>query len=310
MRPMMNLKRLRDSLAVLATNLPTYSTKIREAGFACSHNVEDWIKTTCTEEEVAFHERYLIEYAREALLLDSTSGILMNDELNCRSRWLNELKAKRYSEFGPIDSLLKSDETRYKIELSPGLRKFSRMIGLRDGTAHSGLIDSFMARREAELTLHRATIGFFVENIGGMTDEAFLQDYYARRVAEAFEDFGSQIVHSAQMYGTEAVVEFTVGKGLAFVLIPVASSLHNSFSGSVGMGFRVTESAALRAATFDKSKYAVAHLHSLLPKEFSEYGRFSSAQEFALNVLSWIAALRVLLPDVLRVLRAQMEGGN
>lgn len=302
----MDSRNLRNSLAVLASNLPIYSEKIREAGFTCSHNAEDWIRITCSNEELAFHQRYLVEYAREALLSDSVSGILMNDELNCHSSWLNELKAKRYSDFGAIDNLLNSDEMRYKIELSPGLRKLSWVMGLSDRTERNGLLDSFMQRREAELRLHREQIGFFVENIDQVQDESFLQDLYARRVAEDLEYLGAQIVHSVQMYGSEAVVEFAVGSGMVFALIPIVSSRHGSFCGSVGMGFRVTDAQTLRAPQFDKSKYAVAHLHSLLPKEFSEYGRFSSAEEFALNVLSWLAALKVLLPDVLRVLREQV----
>jgi hypothetical protein len=44
-------------------------------------------------------------------------------------------------------------------------------------------------------------------------------------------------------------------------------------------------------------------VHELLPNKFNGYGRFDKPEEFCLNVLAWMTAIRILLPDVLRTLR-------
>ncbi len=310
---MVDTKReLRDLLAVLADKLPLYSRAVRDAGFSRCHVNEDWIQKNCTEEDIVLHRRYLIEYAREALVSDSSSNILFDDGLNCRSSWLNELKAKRFAEFGPVDRM-ESSKTRHLIDLSPCLRELSRISEMSDRAARKhqeAMVDGFVKRKEHELSLHREEITRCAAKLVDIErDEASLQAFYAARVAEVFAPLGARIVHTVQMFGPEEVVSFNFVDDMEFVLLPSISCADPSRaqvpSGTVGMGFRFTTTDTLMAGKFEKDKYVVVHLYALLPQEFFDYGRFDGREELCLNILARIAALRIILPDLLRRIRGR-----
>jgi hypothetical protein len=301
----MDLGRLRDSLGVLADKLPLYSKSLRDTGFSCCHVDEDWINQNCTKENIAVHARYLIEYAREALVSDSTSKILFEDDLNCRSPWLNELKARRVAEFGPINGM-KSAETRHLVHLSPCLRRLSELMESADRTAQGhqkALAETFSKRREHELRLQGAEIRRLITMVKvERPDAGTLQAFYATRVIEALASLGARLVHTVQMYGPRDAVAFKLQSDVELVLLPsVSSSI--PLSGSVGMGFRLTVTDALTAKKFESDRYSVLHLQTLLPQEMVDYGRFSTLEQLCLNMLAWLSAVRILLPDVLDVLR-------
>lgn len=315
---MEDMKReLRDLLAVLADKLPLYSRAVRDAGFSCCHVNEDWIEENCTKkDDIALHRRYLIEYAREVLVSDSPSNILFEDGLNCRSSWLNELKAKRFAEFGPVDGM-NSSKTRHLTALSPCLRELSRISEMPDRVARKHqetMVDAFVKRREHELSLHGEEIARCAAKLAVVErDEASLQAFYAARVAEVIAPLGARVIQTVQMFGSKKAVSFNFRGNLEFVLLPLIScsdpSRAQEPSGKVGMGFRFTTTDTLMAGKFEKDKYVVVHLYDLLPQEFLDYGRFNSPDELCLNILAWIAALRILLPDVMGVLR-ESKGEN
>lgn len=307
---MIDLKRLRAGLTVLADRLPLYSDLLRHAGFSCCHIDDDWIQSNCARDDLSFHRRYLIEFAREAIASDSPSKILYSDEPNCRSGWLNELKTKRLTAFGPEDKLFASSSTRHLVELSPCQRELSRIRERPDqaaAEADDGLVREFENRWQNELQLHRERIDSLKVAMGkGTLDEAYLQEFYAAQMAEAFAFLGARLIPTVQRYGPELVVSISLGKEIEFVLVPTITCSERPgnevTSGKVGMGYRLAFFDALRSGSFDKSKYEVLHLYSLFPKELMDYGRFSNSNDFCLNVLARIAALKHVVPDVVREL--------
>ena len=301
-------RELRDSLAVLADELPLYWEALRHAGFSCCHVTEDWITQTCTESDVAIHRRYLIEYAREALVSDDASTIVYEDGPNCRSAWLNEIKAKRFAEFGPVHAMNTATTDHLKA-LSPCLRERRRIAQSSDSASRkhqTALVETFSKRRKYEIKLHGPDIRRCTAKLGVQLDEIALQAFYAARLVEAFAPMGGRLVHTKQMYGPKDAISFNLSADSEFVVLPSISSSVRSgdpvTDGSVGMGFRITSPDALTANEYESSKYVVAHLYTLLPNEFFDYGRFNSRDELCLNILAWRAALQVLLPAVLQVL--------
>lgn len=308
----MNLKKLRDSLAVLADNLSPYSEALRVDGFSCCHIDDDWFLQNCREDEIAFHKRYMVEYAREVLASDSPSAILFTDKQNCRSPWLNELKKKRFSELGSENELLKSNNTRHLVELSPCLRELSRVRGSEkdlERTIQSALEYEFVIRRKSELKLHAEEIKSMGLDI--LSDDTLLQGFYANEVTKALAPFGARKVNTIQMYGAEEVVSFNFFDDLEFTLLPIVScdsGIDGGFpSGKIGMGYRLTTSSSLRNANFEKSAYLVLNIFVLLPKEFIDYGRFGNPEELCLNILARIAAMKKIVPDVLALLQKNVQ---
>jgi hypothetical protein len=306
----MDLRKLRALLAELGDRRRFYSDALREAGFTCSHVNEDWIETCCSKEDLDLHRRYLVEYAREALLADSTSDILFEDGANCRSAWLNELKSRRLSKFGPVTGM-NTAEKRHLVHLSPCLRELSRVKespAKNDRVHDNGLTQEFLKRRAHEVELHGAGIARLAATLHREERQPLrLQGFYARTVAEALEALGARLVHTVQMYGPRDAVSFSLGEQAEFILLPSISSSHSGAmpvtNGSVGMGFRLTSGEALSATQFQTDKYVVVNLQALLPQDFADYGRFSNDEELSLNILAWITAVGVLLPDALRALR-------
>jgi len=310
----MDLRKLRASLAELADRRPSYSDALRNAGFTCCHVNEDWIEKHCSKQDLDLHKRYLVEYAREALHRDSTSDIVFQDGPNCRSAWLNELKSKRLAQFGPVGEMT-TPEKRHLVHLSACLRELGRVKESPDKNARAHdkrLTDEFLKRRADELDRHSND----TERIARVLSQEprQLRDWqasYARKVAEVFESLGGHLVHTVQMYGPRDAVSFALGREAEFVLLPSISSSHSGTApvrdGSIGMGFRLTSPKAIHATRFQSEEYVVVNLQALLPQDFADYGRFNNDKELSLNVLAWLAALGVLMPEVLRVLRGAAQ---
>ncbi|HEY6094091.1 MAG TPA: hypothetical protein VIU93_03980 [Gallionellaceae bacterium] len=307
---MMELKKLRDGLSVLADKIPDYSAAIRNAGFTCCHNRDDWIAENCSEENIIFHRRYTVEFARECIMTNSPSEILYGDDLNCHSAWLNELKAERLKRYGPVDVFTKSSKTRHLLHLSPCLRELSRITESPnpiDQEHAAGLVSAFTERWSHELMEHHEAIERCASSITGEIDEASLQKFYAETLAALFRSSGAQVVSAVMAHGRSYVVAFQCGIDTEFVICPLVtcSKSGNSAmpSGKVGMGFRLYDSNALRAGRYVDDGDVVLHLNVLLPKEFIDYGRFKTPEEFSLNILARSATCSVLVPDVLTRVR-------
>lgn len=314
---MKDLKVHRDSLAILSNKLSFYLDEIRAAGFTCCHVDEDWIRLNCTEDDIAFHQRYSIEFAHELLISDSPSAILFSDEENCRSQWLNELKAKRLADFGPEDRLFEESRTRHLLELSPCLRELARIRELPDQAAQKTqetLVGEFAKRWSDELKLHKEEINSCISKLGVRWDESSLQRFYAAQVAEAFSATGARLIRTVQIYGPEESVSFDLGKNLKFVLLPTVSCSsqpdNHVPSGKIGMGYRLTTSNVLKAEKFDINKYIVLNLFALLPNEFIDYGRFNNIADVCLNILARIASMKNIVPDVVATLEQEIDKAN
>lgn len=308
-------KSLRNSLAGLAERVPDYFLQLRSEGFECSHVSDDWIEHQCAPADVVVHKRYLIEYAREVLASDDPFAILPRDELKCRSPWLNELKARRLSGYGPEEVLSQSPQTRHLVQLSPGWREFVRV---RESSARVDLLQvgdqaaTFASRRAEEIEENREAIVRCIGTLPATRDEQHLQQFFARHLEATFGELG---IRSARtLYRNQALrrdeltvaefFEIVVGEA-SFVLLPtVICSSAATLAGTLNVGFRLMSPAALDATKFEFGRDIVLYLHELLPHKFSGYGRFDKPEEFCLNIFAWTAALRILLPDVLQTLRA------
>jgi|JI10StandDraft_1071094.scaffolds.fasta_scaffold15435_3 hypothetical protein len=309
---------LRHSLAILAGRVPDYSSQLRDAGFECCHVNDDWIERRCAPADVVAHKRYLIEYAQEVLASDDPFAILPRDELNCRSPWLNELKARRLSDHGPADTLSRSSQTRHLVQLSPGWREFMRVRESSVPADQMQVADqaaTFAYRQAEEIEGNDEAIVRCVEALPTTRDESSLQAFLANCVAGAFGELGMEaartLCRNQALQRDEAIIsgvfEIIAGEVL-FVLLPtvISSSAGRSASlaGTLNIGFRLMTPEALAAPKFEFGRDTVLHLHELLPNKFNGYGRFDKPEEFCLNILAWTAALRILLPDVLQTLRA------
>ena len=307
----MDLRQLRDALAPLADKLHNYSEVIYDAGFTCCHINDDWLEANFSVKDIEFHKKYLIEFAREAITLDSTSTIIYTDELNCRSKWLNELKANRLKMYGSVDIIRKSWKTTHLSQLSPCLQELLRIADSPeplDSQKSASLMESFIRRRAYELVFHDEQIKDCLVELD-LQDEASLQSFYTEQLMDAFRPFGAEIFNTAQMYKQAQVIAFNLGGDLMLVLYPIVTCSELP-KGSIGMGYRLTNIDTLKAEKYEKGKYVVLNMSTLLPSEFIDYGHFSTRKELCLNMLANISSVKVLLPDVLNVLRTAVKGNS
>ncbi len=304
----MDLRELRDTLAPLGDKLHDYSEAIYDAGFTCCHIDIEWFEKDFKTQDIEFHKRYLVEFAREALVSDSTSTIIYTDELNCRSKWLNELKANRLKTHGSVDNIRKSWKTTHLTQLSPCLQELSRITDSPepiDRQKSASLMESFIRRRAYELVFHDEQIKGCLVKLD-LQDEASLQGFYAEQLMEAFRPFGAEVFNTAQMYEQAQVIAFNLGDDLMFVLYPIVTCSELP-KGSLGMGYRLANICTLKADKYEKGKYVVLNMSTLLPSEFINYGHFSTREELCLNILANIASARVILPDILEILRTAVK---
>lgn len=307
----MELKQLRDTLAPLADKLHDYSEAIYDAGFTCCHIDIEWFEKDFKTQDIEFHKRYLVEFAREALVSDSTSTIIYTDELNCRSKWLNELKANRLKTHGSVDNIRKSWKTTHLTQLSPCLQELSRIADSPepiDKQKSASLMESFIRRRGYELVFHDEQIKDLLLKLD-LHNKASLQGFYAEQVMEAFKPFGAEVFNTAQMYEQAQVIAFNLGCDLMFVLYPTMTCSELP-KGTLGIGYRLANTSTLKAEKYEKGKYIVLNISSLLPTEFIDYGHFSAREELCLNILANIASVRILLPDILNILRTAVKENN
>lgn len=307
----MDLRQLRDALAPLPDKLHNYSEAIYDAGFTCCHINDDWFEANFSVQDIEFHKKYLIEFAREAIASDSTSTIIYTDELNCRSKWLNELKANRLKTHGSVDNIRKSWKTTHLTQLSPCLQELSRIADSPepiDRQKSTSLMESFVRRRSYELVFHNEQIKDFLLKLA-LQNEASLQGFYAEQVMEVFKPYGAQLFDTIQMYGRRQVIAFDLGCDLMFVLYPTMTCSELP-SGTLGLGYRLVNISTLKAEKYEKGKYVVLNLSALLPSEFIDYGHFSTCEELCLNMLANIASVKILLPDVLDILRTAVKENN
>lgn len=305
-----------QTLARLAEQLPGYFDQLRQAGFACCHVNDDWIEQHCNADDVQTHKRYLIEFARE-VLATSKSSPDFGDEQNCRSAWLNELKAARLAQHGSHENLWKNPHTRHLDQLSPGWREFMRVRESSAAVDQAQVADqvaTFVHRQIEEIKAHSEAIASSRDRLPEARDELSLQAFFAAELVVAFKALGARAAPTLRrnqaLQCDEQIVAavFDVAHDCLFVLLPsVISSAPaklNALEGTLSVGFRLITPAALAAPKFEFGRDTVVHLYELLPNKFNGYGRFDKPEEFCLNILAWTAALRILLPDVLQTLRA------
>jgi len=314
----MVMKKLRDLLACLADRLPDYYQAVRDAGFTTCLVNEDWTEQHCDPKDVEFHKRYLIEVAKEALASDKPTEIVYTDALNCKSSWLNEIKARRLAEHGSIDDLSKNWKTRHLEQLSPCLGARLRLSDSphpADKRQIANMVAEFVQRREGELACHYGEIGRCIRRLPAQFDEATLQTFFAQHLVEQFQEQGAVLKKTMRPKGQISIIAFDLLGKVTFAVNPnmtVRSEKESKKlpSGRLSVAFRLMENDAVESPTFLRERQLVVQLTNLLPNEFNDYGLFEGREEFCLNVLAWENAIRILLPDTLRTLRAVTENAS
>lgn len=310
----MDCKDLAQTLARLADCLPRYGAELRQSGFECCHVNDDWIERHCGAADVATHKHYLIEFAREVLATGKPSPGA-GDRQDCRSPWLNELKAQRLAKHGPYEALWKSPNTRHLEQLSPGWREFMRVRESSSPADQAQVVDqvtTFIRRQSEEIAAHSEAIADHRSRLPAARDERSLQAFFAEELSAELVRLGAcaepTLIRNQALQRDEQTiaVTFEVAADCLFVLLPtvVMSSKPNAFEGTLNVGFRLMTPEAVAAPKFEFGRDTVLYLHELLPNKFNGYGRFNKPEEFCLNILAWKTALRSLLPDVLQALRA------
>lgn len=309
---------LRNSLACLAKKTPVYGEKLRQSQFQCSHVNDDWIAAYCPAAVSSQHQRYLVEYAAEVLVTTKPTSILHGDAYVCQSEWLQQLKSERLANYGPVESLDSHPRTAHLAELSLGLQEFMRLRNnLGDSVDRAkvqGQLQEFARRRTAELEDHRADIARIQSGVANWSSQDALQAFLSKEFTSSLGQFAPQEVQTLdrnQLLRRDeqiSVATFGVTDNCLFVVWPIAILSTDlptgQCCGSLSSGFRLMTPAALSAPKFEFGRDTVLHLDALLPNSFSGYRHFEGPENFCLNVLAWTAALHLLVPDVLKTLRA------
>jgi hypothetical protein len=270
----------------------------------------------CVYADVEFHKRYLVEIARETLTSDQPAEIIYADALNCRSPWLNELKARRLAEHGSVNLLDKSWKTSHLQQLSPCLRELLRLSDsphAKDKKQRANQMAEFVRRREGELAGHYEKIKQCALQLPAQMDETMLQAFFAEHLAERFQSQGAVLKQIAQPQGRRQYgVTFELTKDVVFVVVAImifrSPEISDKIpSGRLSAAFRLMNKNALESPIFLPEEQLVVRLADLLPNHFNDYGLFEGREEFCLNVLAWETAIEVLLPDALRSMRSGSE---
>ncbi len=304
----MDIGKIREALSVLAENRPDYSERLRVCGFTCSHINDEWFADNCTAEMRAIHARYAVEFAREAIGSGKPSEIVHTDDANCRSEWLNQLKLGRLREYGPVEALRKSPQTRWLAQLSPCLRELMRVADgagrwEREQQNHRAKI--FVERWSEELSQHREDIVGCARSSSEPTSEVSMRLHFAQHLQHELSCLGGRTLRGMYMGKEIYVVGFSIRDTLMLVVQPVVvgDDINNPFDrGSAGLGFRVVELSG--ASPLQLGSAPVLHLGELLPSEFANYGRYHGIRDFCLVVIAWTAALKIVLPDAIECLKA------
>lgn len=310
-----SLSALRDCLAPLSGRVDDYYGIVRAAGFTTCLVNEDWIEAHCDPKDVAVHKRYLVELAQEALLRDKIEEVLYTDLLDCKSSWLNDLKAKRLAETGPLDQLKDGPQTRHLKQLSPCLRALIRLSASTRSTDKEQVdtqTAEFTRRREAELAYHHEEIVRLDSHLARDFDEPALQGFLAQRLYEKLQNRKAALRSMARPDGRVDIVTVGTSQHVVFVVVPNMTIRAREASpkiptGRLSVGFRLVEREALEAPVYQRDRQIVVRLSNLLPNEFNDYGLFEGREEFSLNVLAWEKAVEVIVPDALNILEGVLS---
>ena len=175
-------------------------------------------------------------------------------------------------------------------------------------------VATFVRRQAGELSVHREAIAGIRNRLPATHTESSLQAFFAAELVTAFRTLGAHSSPTMQrnqgLMCDEQIVAavFDTSTNCRFVLWPsVVSSTpakSNALEGTLSVGFRLMTPAAIEAPNYEFGRDTLLPLHELLPGKFNGYGRFTNADEFGLNILAWIAAMRIVLPDALHILQA------
>lgn len=307
----MNLHAFREALGSLSERIGDYWESIRSAGFTSCFVNEDWIHEHCKTRDIETHKRYLTEFAKELLLGGNAGDVLYTDSLNCKSTWLNELKAQRLAQHGRVEAIQDQSQRLYISQLSPCLREVLRQSASKyaaDRKQVKQQQEEFVRRREGEFAYHHEEISRLSAEVPSQLDESMLQAWFAESLGRRLEEEGAVIKSMVRPEGRVNVVVFDVAEHVVLALNPnmtvrAPEASEKRPSGRLSIGFRLVEKDAIEAPVFSKERQLVLPFANLLPNEFNDYGLFEGREELALNVLAWQTALEALIPDSCRLLR-------
>jgi hypothetical protein len=306
-----NLDAFRDRLAALSERIDDYREGIRKAGFSSCLVNEDWIQEQCETGNIETHQRYLAEFAKELLLGGNAGEVLYTDAINCKSLWLNNLKAKRFAEHGSVEAIQDQSQRLYLGQLSPCLREVIRQSASQNPADRKRVKEEqqeFVRRREREFAYHHDDISRLSRDIPREVDEANLQAWLAQSIHDRLAKCGAVIKSMVRPEGSVNVVVIDVAEQAVLALNPnmtlrAAGTSDKRPSGTVSVGFRLVEKGAIESPVFARERQLVLPLSHLLPNQFNDYGLFEGPEELSLNVLAWNAALDALIPDSCSLLR-------
>jgi len=296
----------RERLSKIGRNVLDYHRDLDKLGYSCCFYRSRWFYLNFNREDWACHIRYLAEYAAEALLLQSDSVILFDDEYKCRSEFLQSLKEARYNLYGPVKSILGRSETSHLVELSPCYREYSRIRQARDAVSvakANRLQSEFLDLKDKEMQENRMVSGA-LNSLPINFCEGAIQEFYCGYIFKSLMSYGSFFKAVIKLgFEEEHVVYCQLNDGSAFIIRPTVSfGGEESGSGSMGLGFLIAEKNAMSSSVYRRDQYSNLNISSLFPEKLGSYGFFRSREEFCLNVLAFSSALNVVIGDILRSL--------
>lgn len=299
----------RRSLTVLADRMPRYWEHIRNAGFECSHAINDWIARSCSHADKELHYKFLVEYAKEALIADDPSEIIYSDEAHLQSEWLSERKAVRRRLYGEANELSEPGR-QHLLQLSPCLQEVIRArssLEVSDVNEISRQLHDIRTRRNLELKLHERSVSRLRMSIG-FPDSANLRLAMTKPMIDRLPAFNVEaMMLRDQSIGRDLQAPVLVAEIQAphvLVLVPVVARTNlEAESGSLGVAFRLMKAESLKATQFDFQRDVNLCLQEVLPNRLSEYGQFDTVDGACLNMLAWSVAASMIANDALSVLR-------
>lgn len=312
----MGVDHLREKISRIGSGVLDYHRKIEASGYVCCFFRSRWFASSFSKKDWECHIKYLAEYARESLLLESDSAILFDDEYECRSEFLRSLKRERYDRYGSVKNILGDPETSHLIEISPCYREHSRIRQASDPASINiarELQAEFLTMKENEILMN-LRVSEILKGVPLSFQENEIQEFYCNHIYEVLSRFGFFLKGAMQSgFGVENIVYCDLGDGLIFIIRPTVSYGGQDLdyvSGVMGMGYLIARKDAISSPVYQRDLYSNLNISALFPEKLESYGFFRSKNEFCLNILAFGAAINSVIDDILMNIMPRSPSGD
>jgi hypothetical protein len=206
--------------------------------------------------------------------------------------------------------LFRQPFTRHLVELSPCAREYYRQRELRRANPHPGLPHVYAehdARKSRELLRHLDTLIDIMRDLPQSLDDAELQGFAARHLAQALAPLGAQSRDLPAADGTGPALIWPATPATYLIAKPMACMSPRARgptpgSGSITIKLALITRKALDEPPEQREEHPV-RLEEALPDALRVYIQFVTRAELALNLLAWQNVLGVFVPPLLETLR-------